>query len=89
MTTRECPREAGERKNTSNANVTATEAQHDRPAAIEKALRSILMAAFDGSAELQRSGVTPRLHKYITEIEQRAGVAAWTADYSLAERGQP
>ena len=47
------------------------------------------MAAFDGSTELQRSGVTPRLHKYITEIEQRAGVAAWTADYSLAERGQP
>ena len=63
--------------------------QHDRPAVIEQTLRLILMAAFDGSTELQRSGVTPRLHHYITEIEQRAGVAVWTADYSLAERGQP
>ena len=81
--------EAGKRKSTSALDVTAAEVQIDRPAAIEKALRSILLAAFDGSTELQRSGVTPRLHKYITEIEQRAGVAAWTADYSLAEGGQP
>jgi len=88
MTTRECPREAGERKNTSIANVTATEAQHDRPAAIEKALGCILTAAFDGSAEFQRRGVTPRLLRRITEIEGHAGVAAWAADFCLAERGQ-
>lgn len=46
------------------------------------------MAAFDGSAEFQRRGVTPRLLRRITEIEGHAGVAAWAADFCLAERGQ-
>lgn len=87
MTTKKCLRTAG--KDSSKRIVeAAAEVQHDRPAAIEKALRAILTAAFDGSAELQRRGVTPRLRQCISGIEQQAGIAAWAGDYCLAERGE-
>ena len=87
MTTKKCLHAAG--KDSSKRIVEAASgAQHDRPAAIEKALCCILTAAFDGSAEFQRRGVTPRLLRRITEIEGHAGVAAWAADFCLAERGQ-
>lgn len=88
MTTKKCLRAAG--KDSSNRILeAAAEAQQDRPSAIEKALRAILTAAFDGSAELARRGVTPRLRQCISSIEQHAGVAAWVADYCLAEQVQP
>ena len=88
MTTKKCLRAAG--KDSSKRVVeAATGAQHDRPAAIEKALGLILTAALDGSAELARRGVTPRLRECISGIEQQAGTAAWVADYCLEERGRP
>ena len=88
MTTNRCLHEAG--KDSSRRIVeAASDAQHDRPAVIEKALRAILTAAFDGSAELARRGVTPRLRQCVGSIEQQASTAAWVADYCLEERGQP
>ena len=88
MTTKKCLHAAG--KDSSKRIVeAASEAQHDRPAVIEKALRAILTAAFDGSAELARRGVTPRLRECISGIEQQASTAAWVANYCLEERGQP
>ena len=75
MTTKKCLRAAG--KDSSKRIVeAATGAQHDRPAAIEKARRLILTAAFDGSAELARQGVTPRLLEGISGIERHASTAA-------------
>ena len=88
MTTKKCLRAAGEDSNRRIVEA-ARGAQHDRPAAIERALRLILTAAFDGSAELARRGITPRLRECISGIEQYASTAAWVADYCLEERGRP
>jgi hypothetical protein len=87
MTTKKCLRTAGKASSRRIVDA-AAEAQHDRPAAIERALRVILTAAFDGSAELARRGVTPRLRQCISSIEQHASTAVWVADYCLAERVQ-
>jgi hypothetical protein len=83
MATTQCLRVAGKGKH-----ARIDRAADDRPPAVEKALRRILMAAFDGSVELQRKGVTPRLRECINQIEEQAGVAAWVAEYCLEDRRQ-